>query len=334
DTYLIDAKKRDLFSKNPLMSNKLIEVIASSLKNNEQILLFLNRRGTAKLVLCSNDTCDWQATCPSCDLPMTYHHDLYTLLCHTCGKKIKMPNSCPKCSSKTDMKSLGSKAIYEDIKSLFPEADIGRYDSDKSDKNSFIEDYEQIRTGKINILIGTQQIIKGLDLPKLTTIGILNADLSLNFPDFSSDERTFQLITQALGRVGRGHTKSKIVVQTFQPTSAIVNKALSEDWHAFKDAEIKSRAEHNFPPFSFYAKVIFRAKSEKQIIKKAELCKSDLSSNKNIVVEGPIPSFYAKRGDFYYYQLIVRSRSRNYLLQALKKCSKDTIIDLDPLTLL
>lgn len=331
DIRVVDAKARDSFSKNSMISNELIDAVSSALANNQQTMLFINRRGTAKLVLCS--TCDWQADCPQCDLPLTYHHDSHKLLCHTCGRKSDMPNVCPKCGNTTNLKSLGSKAIVDDIAKLFPSAKIGRFDSDTTQAESFSVNYDDIRTGKIDILIGTQQLIKGLDLPKLSTIGLLNADLSLYFPDFSSDERTFQLIAQAVGRVGRGHQSGKVVVQTFQPKNTVINMALKEDWHGFRDSELQNRKEHDFPPFSFYSKLIFRDKSAVKANDKALKCKNQ-NTTPDVQVDGPLPSFYFKRGGYYYSQLILRSKSRNNLLKSVRGSGVDAIVDLDPTTLL
>lgn len=330
---VVDAKARDSFSKHSLISNELIIAVTDALAKGEQTMLFINRRGTAKLVLCSSITCDWQADCEHCDLPLTYHHDIYKLLCHTCGRKSNMPNVCPKCGSATNLKSLGSKAIVDDIARIFPSAKIGRFDSDTAKTESFNVNYDDIRTGKIDILIGTQQLIKGLDLPKLSTVGILNADLSLYFPDFSSDERTFQLIAQALGRVGRGHQRGKIVVQTFQPKNTVINMALREDWHGFRETELRNRKKHDFPPYSFYSKVIFRDKSIVRANDKALKCKNQ-NATAGVRVDGPLPSFYFKRGGYYYSQLILRSKSRNNILKSVRNSGVDAIVDLDPTTLL
>ena len=332
-TIIIDSKHKSNFSKHPLMSDELISAIEKSLKSSQQALLFLNRRGTAKLVMCSSEECDWQAECEHCDLPMTYHHDSYSLICHTCGRKSTMPSNCPSCGSKTHLKSLGSKAIFEDISKLFPQAKIGRYDSDTSKTDSFSQNYNDILSGSVDILVGTQQLVKGLDLPKLSTIGILNADLSLHFPDFTSQERTFQLITQAMGRVGRGHNKGTVVVQTYLPTSPVMSWSINEDWHSFRQEELKERGIHSFPPYSFYAKLIFRDKSYEKAEKRADLCKNNISTEK-INIDGPLPSFHLKRGGFYFVQLLIKAKSRSRLLESLKKVPKDTIIDLDPSTLL
>ncbi|MCA9346267.1 primosomal protein N' [Candidatus Saccharibacteria bacterium] len=331
---IIDIKNRKNFKKHSILSDTLISKIDLALSKKQQVLLFLNRRGTAKSVTCNSEDCDWKATCNACELPLTYHHDIHKLLCHTCGRSSLMPTVCPKCGKTTLLKTLGGKAIYEDLIKLFPGAKIGRYDSDNDINSSFSKDYDDIVNGKINILIGTQQIIKGLDLPKLSTIGLLNADLSLNFPDFSSDERTFQLLTQAIGRVGRGHSEATIVIQSSQPDSALIRNALDDDWHVFRDNELSSRLKHGFPPKNYYAKLIFRAKSENASFKKATDYLEKLKTPNNVSLLGPIKSYYQKRGNFYYCQIVIYSKSRNDIVQLVKNMHTEAIIDLDPTSLL
>ena len=194
--------------------------------------------------------------------------------------------------------------------------------------------YEEILSGNINIIVGTQQIAKGLDLPKLETVGLLQADMSLSFPDYSSDERTFQLISQVLGRVDRGHTSSKVLLQTFQPNNKIVQYALSEDWARFYRSELESRKVHGFPPTLFTAKIIFRNKSKKSALKEAEVAKTAVVNNNNIIINGPASSYYSKRGGYYYVQLILRSKSRASILEACRKLPASAIKDIDPISLL
>lgn len=331
---IVDMRDNANMSAHPLFTKALLDAIRQALKEGSQSLLFLNRRGTSKLVLCSNDSCEWIAECEVCELPMTYHHDSGKLICHTCGRTSRIPTSCPLCAHPVDLKSLGSKAIVEEIKALFPEAKIGRYDSDTDTKASFHEQYEAIVSGSVDILIGTQQIIKGLDLPRLAVVGLLNADLSLHFPDFSSEERTFQIITQTLGRVGRGHRKGTVVLQTFQPHNPTIQDAAREDWHAFFEREKLELKAHHLPPFRFITKVLFRDKKLTTALKKAASFKEILSSDNKIEIEGPVPSFYQKRGLYYYVQLHLKSTARNELLRVLKDAPEGALIDLDPITLL
>ncbi len=332
---IIDSRNRAAYKKHPLLSDRLLSQIKLSLELGEQVMLFLNRRGTAKIALCSNESCEWQATCSACELPLTYHHDLHSFICHTCGQKSSVVSSCPLCSSAVSFKSLGSKAIVEEVQGLFPVAKIARFDSDNTKKTSFASMYQDVKNGTVDILIGTQQIIKGLDLPKLRLIGIINADLTLHFPDFSSDERTFQLITQAIGRVGRGHRKGHVVIQTLQPHNPTMQLAIQEDWHQYYEAELTRRRQHGFPPFIYFAKLSFRQKSLATAEKQAARTKKIIEERKLPVrVDGPLASFHAKRGLFHYQQLHLSAPSRKHVLAALKDLPDDPIIDLDPVTLL
>ncbi len=331
---VIDMKDRSQFRQHPIFSDTLIREVALALQDKKQSLLFLNRRGTSKLIICSSESCDWVAECTNCELALTYHHDGNTLVCHTCGRKSKMPTDCPICSSAISLKSLGSKAIVEEAARIFPGARIARYDSDTSLEDSFNESYEKIMEGSIDILIGTQQLIKGLDLPNLSVIGLVNSDLSLRFPDYSSDERTFQLITQAIGRVGRGHTPGSVIVQTYQANNPVLKAAIAQDWHSFRDKELIDRRLHHFPPYSFIGKIIFREKSYVKALQVAERYKQTISVLPEITLEGPLPSFHHKRGQFYYVQLHLRAPSRKVLLQAARVAPDSAFFDLDPITLL
>lgn len=328
---VVDKKDRRLFTKSSLLSDVLLDSIQHALNSKKQSLLFINRRGTAKLTLCEH--CGWQAECPDCGLPLTYHHDFHAMVCHTCGKKQRVESVCPVCSESTSIKALGSKALVEEVVTRYPDARVGRFDTDNTKEESFTNLYQSIKRGDIDILIGTQQIVKGLDLPLLRTVGVIDADLSLHFPDYSSDERTFQLISQVAGRVGRGHGDGHIVVQTLHPGSPIIALAIKEDWHKFRDAELANRKQHNFPPYIYSVKVIFRDKSYNKAMARATAQKDRLAT-KNVDIEGPLPSFVAKRGLHFYVQLHVKHRSRTRLLEALRVINDEVIIDLDPLTFL
>lgn len=326
---IIDRGKRDSFSKHPLLSNPLLEHMSQTLGNGKQSLLFLNRRGTARLLTCENG--DWHASCPRCDLPLTYHHDLHMMLCHSCGYKTSPLSVCPLCDGRLKTASMGVKSIASDLAKLFPKATIGRYDSDTDVADAFFTNYHEIKKGSVDIIVGTQQLTKGLDLPLLETVGIIDADLPLNFPDFSSGERQFQLIAQVAGRVNRGHGESNIIVQTADPNNSVIHQALTEDWETYYKTELQSRKKHGFPPSTFTAKLLFRDKSEKKAITRAEESRRKI---KHSVVLGPMPSFQAKRGSHYYYQLIVRNKNRTQLVQELRPLAAEALIDLDPTTLL
>lgn len=324
------TNKSNLSSTSYLLSKNLQSAIDKSLKNNRQSLLFLNRRGTARSLICEN--CGWHAKCNRCDSHMTYHHDSHKLICHLCGKNQNTPSSCPNCSNQLKLRSPGTKAIENDIQKLFPSARIMRFDSDNKKADSMLENYKKVRDGGADIIIGTQLITKGLDLPNLETVGILQADSSLFLPDFSSRERTFQLLTQVSGRAARGHGDGNVYIQTYNPDSELFRFVMEQDWHGFYETEIKIRKISNFPPFSFMARVWVNKNSEQAAIKASEKIKDSLSQK--IKILGPAPSFYGKKSGKYCWQILLFSSHRSKLVGLVKELPKDTLYDLDPVSLL
>ena len=201
---VVDLRDFSKFTKKPYISDELITAVQETISRGEQALLFLNRRGTARVVFC--EKCGWQAACPHCDVPLVYHGDMHLMRCHTCEFKAPPPTSCPDChNTSVVFKSIGTKAIADAITSLFPEATVQRFDTDNKKTERIEHHYDAVHKGDVDILIGTQTLAKGLDLPKLGLVGVIIADTSLYFPDFSASERTYQLLSQVLGRVGRGH---------------------------------------------------------------------------------------------------------------------------------
>ncbi|HSX47836.1 MAG TPA: primosomal protein N', partial [Patescibacteria group bacterium] len=229
---IIDLRDKSLFSKSYILSQKLIDMISNSLNKGEQVLLYLNRRGTARIILCQN--CGWQSLCPHCDTPLIYHGDSHKLLCHSCTFSTNAPSLCPVCNhSDVIYKSAGTKALADDVSKLFPKANVQRFDTDNIKSESFLSKYNDIKSGNIDILVGTQIIAKGLDLPKLGLVGVVLADTNLNLPDYTSQERTFQLINQVIGRIGRGHIDGTAVIQTYNPGNPAINFAIKNNYSSF-----------------------------------------------------------------------------------------------------
>jgi primosomal protein N' (replication factor Y) len=331
---VVDRKDHEQFKASPYISQSLVEAISRTLHNGNQALLYLNRRGTARLVMCEN--CGWQATCPHCGLPLTYHGDTHLMRCHSCNYKAASRVSCPDCGSPNIVfKTAGTKAIASDVERLFPEAKVARFDTDNTKSESFEQNYEIARSGRIDILVGTQMIAKGLDLPRLSLVGILLADTSLYIPDFTSDERTFQLINQVLGRVGRGHVDGEAVIQTYHPDHPILKYAVSSDYKAFYDSELASRRTFLFPPFCYLLKLTVRRASIASAESAAEQLKETLSSSKyKVIIEGPAPSFYEKANGKYEWQLIVKSKHRGELIKVIDNLPANWLYDIDPVDLL
>lgn len=331
---VIDLRDRTQFSKKSPLSDVLIAAMHQALANKEQILLFLNRRGTARIIMCNN--CGWQAVCPHCDLPLIYHGDSHSVRCHSCNYQAKPPTNCSEChNSSVIFKSLGTKAIAEEVQRLFPEAVAMRFDTDNKKDERIEQHYTAIHNGQVDILIGTQTLAKGLDLPNLSLVGAVMADASLYVPDFSSQERTYQLLSQVIGRVGRGHRDSTVIIQTYAPDSPLLKSVLTKDWTTFYTNELHERKQYLFPPFCFLLKVWCRRATQKAAQKASENLAEELRrAGLEIVIEGPAPSFHEKVADKYQWQLIIKAKQRGELLRTIKKLPSGWSHDIDPMNLL
>jgi primosomal protein N' (replication factor Y) len=332
---MVDLRDRSLFTRSTHISQPLLDAIRMAISKGEQSLIYLNRRGTARIVLCEN--CGWQALCPHCDLPLVYHADSGRFRCHTCGYSQSIVTSCPTCGHPSvTFKSFGTKAITEEIRKLFPEARVQRFDTDNVKSERFEQHYEAIKAGDVDILVGTQLLAKGLDLPKLSTLGIVLADSSLYLPDFSAQERTYQLITQALGRVGRGHRKGYAIVQTYHPESAVLVSAITGEWVKYYKNELAERKKFHFPPFYHLLKVSCRRASYKSAESVTDKLKADITSKiKGLEIDGPVPTFHEKIQGKYQCQLVIRSQERGKLLKVIELLpSNGWTYDLDPINLL
>lgn len=328
---LSDIQER---TKYPLISTTLLREIRTCLDRGEQAMIFLNKRGSARAVVCQ--TCGWQALCPRCDLPLVYHSDTHTLHCHTCGFSEPTPSACPSCNSAEILfKSPGTKAVAGFLKSLFPEARIARFDKDNAKADRLETRYTDIKDGSIDILVGTQLLTKGHDLPNLSLVGILLAETGLVFPDYTAEEHSYQIIRQLLGRVGRGHRPGFAVVQTFDPENTTIQAAVSGSWEDFYNDQLLARKAFGFPPFFHVMKIHVLRKSQASAKKAAEkLAKIIQTGYTNAVVVGPSPSFIEKRGDMWHWQIIVKSKNRGVLVSIIKTLPKSTIADIDPSHLL
>lgn len=334
DVKVIDLRDRSLFSRQPFLSDELIVALETALKAGEQSLLFLNRRGTARITLCG--VCGWQAKCPRCDVPLIYHGDEHSLRCHTCGYRENAVSSCPVCgNSDVVFKGIGTKAVAEAVAKLFPHARVQRFDTDNLQAERFEQHYTRVKTGEVDILVGTQTLAKGLDLPRLSVVGVICADSGLFMPDYTASERTFQLLAQVMGRVGRGHRASKIIIQTYAPDNPLMQAALARDWHSFYGQELAARQAFVFPPFCYLLKLTCRRASAAAAQKAAVSLIASLRTFKfNIQIVGPSPSFREKAGDKYQWQVVVKAKARGELLKVIEQLPAGWSYDLDPLDLL
>lgn len=331
---VVDRKDHNFFDRSPLLSRELIAGVERALSRGEQSLLYLNRRGTARLVMCEN--CGWQAVCPHCDVPLTYHGDQHSLRCHSCSYHQTSPTSCPACGHPSVLfKTAGTKAIVDEVKRLFPQARIARFDTDNAKSERFEQHYETVKSGSVDIIVGTQLLAKGIDLPKLSTLGILLADTSLYLPDFSAQERTFQLISQVLGRIGRGHLPGTAIIQTYHPDHPILVDAIQGNYQQFYERELKERRQFLFPPFCYLLKVTVRRASLRAVESAAQTLKDDIRASKvNVRVEGPAPAFYERFQNKYQWQLVIKAVQRPELLKVISRLPANCSYDIDPLDLL
>ncbi|HRV75931.1 MAG TPA: primosomal protein N', partial [Candidatus Saccharimonadales bacterium] len=305
-------------------------------------MIFHNRRGSARMQICSNvnPVCDWINSCPNCHIPLVFHADEYTLRCHTCGHKAKPELICPVCSSETlTLRGYGTKQIVTELEKIFPDAKIARFDADNTTKDSTLENnYEKLKSGKVDIIVGTQMLAKGLDLPKLSLVGILQAESGLAMPDFRSSERTFQLLTQVIGRVGRGHNHGRVIIQSFAPKHPAVKLASEENYEDFYKKELEERRLSLTPPFRYQLKLTGKYTNEDSAKRAANLLSKEIKEKiKNPLPQiiGPSPAFRERVNGKYQYQIIIKSTKRNQLLKIVEDhLPTNWTFDIDPLSLL
>jgi primosomal protein N' (replication factor Y) (superfamily II helicase) len=246
----------------PILSEKLSQAIADRLEKREQTILFLNRRGFSTSLLCSN--CGEARNCPNCSVALTFHRHMARLSCHLCGHTAAVPKKCPECGKDALIYAgFGTEKVESTVSQFFPKANVRRMDADSmTRKDAYRETLRNFRAGKIDILVGTQMIAKGLHFPNVTLVGIINADLALHLPDFRAGERTFQLLTQVAGRAGRGETPGEVFVQTYTPFSPSIQFARHHDFAGYFQQELEFRERCDFPPFKHAVLITVRSEHE------------------------------------------------------------------------
>ena len=332
----------------PIFSPQLKEAILQRLERKEQTMLFLNRRGFASALQCP--LCGYVAQCPNCSVSLTYHRLIQQVRCHICDYKADAPTVCPdpKCKNPAiRYAGLGTERVESTLIKLFPHARIRRMDSDTLKRK---EDYRNIlgdfRTGKIDILVGTQMIAKGLHFPNVTLVGIIHADLSLHVPDFRAGERTFQLLTQVSGRAGRGDVEGEVFVQTFTPFHPAIQYARRHDFAGFYEQEIEFRKQLNYPPLGRIALLTLKGRNEEKVSFTADHVKRELEAIKvevpDLIVAGPAPAPLARAETQYRYQIMLRThqmtrlgRRLSVLLSAMSLPDDVMLtVDVDPVSMM
>jgi primosomal protein N' (replication factor Y) (superfamily II helicase) len=308
---------------NLIFAPQLKEAIQQRLEKQEQTILFLNRRGWATALQCP--LCGYVAPCPNCSVSLTYHRVEQKLICHICGQIEKVPLICPneKCRNPAiRFAGMGTQRVEETLAKLFPHARVRRMDSDTMKrKDDYRKTLGEFRAGKIDILVGTQMIAKGLHFPNVTLVGIIHADSALHQPDFRAGERTFQLLTQVAGRAGRGDVEGEVFVQAFTPFHPAIQYARRHDYIGFYDQEIGFREQLKYPPVTRVALLTLKGRNEDKVKFSAEHIKRELQKGlaefKDLIVSGPAPAPLLKAETFYRHQIMLRARAMSKLSQTL-----------------
>ncbi|MCQ2380051.1 MAG: primosomal protein N' [Victivallaceae bacterium] len=323
-----------------LFSDELVEAVRQRISSGEQCILFLNRRGYARTLSC--DACGYVAKCDDCAVHCVYSRRSQTLSCHLCGAVREAPLVCPQCgNNQIRYSGSGTEKIESIAHALFPDARIGRMDSDSMrSADDYEEVLENFRQGKLDILVGTQMIAKGLHFPNVTLVGILNADQGLNMPDFRSSERTFQLITQVAGRAGRGDTPGDVILQTFNPQNDVIVYATSGDVDGFSKFDLEFREMMNYPPFSRMITILFRGEDEDAVKRYAFEFKDAISPylHDGIKMVDPMPAPIERMKGKYRYVISVRGNGlatmrkaiRTLALHGAPPSGVEVAVDVDP----
>ncbi len=324
----------------PVFSPQLREALTARLERGEQSILFLNRRGYSSSLQCPK--CGYVAGCPNCSISLTYHRKEERLCCHICGHTAPVPAVCPQPECRNPAiryAGLGTQRVEETLHRLFPNARVERMDSDTLKRK---EDYRRalgdFRAGKIDILLGTQMIAKGLHFPNVTLVGIVFADMALHQPDFRAAERTFQLLTQVAGRAGRGDVEGEVFVQAFTPFHPAIQFARRHDFRGFYEEEIHFRRQLQYPPFGRIALLTLRGRNEDKVKFSAEHVKRELEKIPGVVLRGPAPSPLLRAETFYRYQIMLRTQQMPQTSRRLAEITQALVlpdetelaIDIDP----
>lgn len=305
---IVDMREEFQNHRTSTFSANLQEKIQNRLDKKEQTVLLLNRRGYSSFVMCRD--CGFVLPCPNCDISLTLHMDTRSMRCHYCGHEEPIPNRCPNCGgNKIRYYGTGTQKVEEELRELYPQARILRMDVDTTRRKGAHEQIlQKFGAKEADILLGTQMIAKGLDFPEVTLVGVLNADTSLNLPDFRSSEHTFQLLTQVSGRAGRAEKAGEVVIQTFNPQHYAIELAKKQNYEQFYQQEMHVRHRGGYPPYYFTVKITASHPEEqvaaKKIFQIANQLKEVLSPQSLLL--GPTPSMILRVKNRYYYQLIIK----------------------------
>ncbi len=321
----------DMKGDKAVISGRLTEALSDALGSGEQALLFLNRRGFSSII-CRD--CGHQFACLNCSVSLTMHRGEGVLKCHYCDLSMEIPAACPECEGYNLVApGTGTEKVEEEVRRLFPKARIGRMDRDTTRRKGAAKKIiDAVEEREVDILIGTQMVSKGHHFPGISLVGVISGDTSLNIPDFRSSERTFQLITQAAGRGGRGDTEGNVVIQTLNPTHYSFHAALTHDYEGFFREEIDLRKEAGYPPFLRLCNMKLEGLKEAEVVKASEGLKKTalrlLKDRQDIAVLGPAPALLARVKNRFRFQMLIKGRDTKSL-HAFVKALRDRFVEMN-----
>ena len=338
---IVDMRQELRAGNRSIFSRSLQSEIHSVLDAGEQAILFLNRRGTHSFVLCRD--CGFVAECTRCETPLTYHERAAQLICHRCNARLPTPDHCPSCDSRRiRFFGSGTQRIEELVSQIAPRARLLRWDRDTTGrKGSHEQILERFSNHEADILIGTQMIAKGLDLPLVTLVGVVAADVGLYLPDFRAPERTFQLLTQVAGRAGRSRRGGRVIFQSYTPQHYALQAAAEHDYHAFYEREMVFRREQEYPPVSRMARLIYWHKKLETVEEQSHRMVQHLQLRaeqlgvwgEGIDLLGPAPAPYARFRSYFRWQIIIRAADPSAFLQGID-IPFGWRIDIDPVSMM
>jgi primosomal protein N' (replication factor Y) (superfamily II helicase) len=334
-TTVVDLRLELKANNRSTLSSALRTALVRTVAKGEQAILYLNRRGFATVVLCRD--CGYVVPCSACEIPFALHAD-GRLVCHRCGREEpRAPAICPRCGSpRIRHLGVGTQRVEEDVRAAVPKARLARLDRDAvKAKGAHAAMYERMRSGQAQVIVGTQMVAKGFDLPGVSLVGVVNADTQLNLPDFTAAERTFELLTQVLGRSGRGAVGGEGILQTYLPEHYAIVAAAAHDYRTFAEHELRARRHFGYPPFGRLVLLQTSAAKETTVERRATELAATLraAANGDAEVLGPAPAFAAKRAGSYRAQLVLRGERPTAVLDRVDVGAEWTV-DVDPMTLL
>lgn len=327
---VVDLRDELANGNRTMISRKLYDYILKNLEEKRQIILFLNRRGFSTFIMCRD--CGYTAKCKNCNITLTYHRKENKLKCHYCGYEQENITTCPECgSSKVRYFGTGTQRLEEQISKMFPQARTIRMDIDTvTKKNSHEEILNKFKNENIDILIGTQMVVKGHHFPNVTLVGVIAADSSLNMEDYRANEKTFQILTQVAGRAGREYLPGNVVIQTYNPDNFSIECAESQNYDNFYSTEIKLRQQLKYPPFRDIILLGISAEDEKNVQEVASkiyaLLSRKLTTLTDVNVYKPRPAPIDKIKNKYRWRIIVKGKFESSIIEAINEVLQDTYI--------